>query len=506
MFDCFRMMQGLFSHGTPKGGLAQFFALVSNHGSVVAALALFDGWIFTMSWGGVFPAPPQMEALGVMSEGVWAISLVTCTIVLGVCMIFLRPSPRPRLSGLMLCAGALSCGVVLSALSSACPEASSVFFVVSGLMCGVGSGIATALWGGVISRYDSSVVLKLLVASLVASALIEIIFASVPKVVAYAGMAVIPFAMAALLYRASIQDGNRRFAGGASVSVLPSAPKAVSGMALFMVLAMVFGMSAGLVRVLLGVDAHLEGDALAFGAAVLLASGVLLVSRVPEDGGSFALFYRAIAFIAAAFILLTTAVRHISHGALLAFGIHTVGFVYFYGLLWVFCSIYTQRGGRSSRIFIGGFFANQVGQIVGAAIGDSLSLAWGPQSIAASASNAMVYLLLFASVALLARMSDDGMASGGFPMATEGAMEEACRAASRSRGLTPRESEILPYLVKGYDRGYIAECLTVSAETVKSHVRRIYEKLGVHSRVELFNAVASYAGHGGTGDEGGLVE
>jgi DNA-binding NarL/FixJ family response regulator len=50
--------------------------------------------------------------------------------------------------------------------------------------------------------------------------------------------------------------------------------------------------------------------------------------------------------------------------------------------------------------------------------------------------------------------------------------------------LTQRESEVLCLVVDGLNNQEIAEALSISAETVKTHVRHIIEKLGVHSRTE----------------------
>ena len=51
--------------------------------------------------------------------------------------------------------------------------------------------------------------------------------------------------------------------------------------------------------------------------------------------------------------------------------------------------------------------------------------------------------------------------------------------------LTPREGEILDLLVAGLRYREIAEKLFISLETVRSHIRHIYEKLQVRSRAEL---------------------
>jgi DNA-binding NarL/FixJ family response regulator len=50
--------------------------------------------------------------------------------------------------------------------------------------------------------------------------------------------------------------------------------------------------------------------------------------------------------------------------------------------------------------------------------------------------------------------------------------------------LSEREKEILGLLVKGKSYQAIAELCFVSVDTVKTHVRHIYEKLHVHSKAE----------------------
>jgi DNA-binding NarL/FixJ family response regulator len=53
-----------------------------------------------------------------------------------------------------------------------------------------------------------------------------------------------------------------------------------------------------------------------------------------------------------------------------------------------------------------------------------------------------------------------------------------------ANGLTKREDEILSYLVKGYFYKEIAGELFISVETVRTHIRNIYEKLQVRTRSE----------------------
>jgi len=58
-----------------------------------------------------------------------------------------------------------------------------------------------------------------------------------------------------------------------------------------------------------------------------------------------------------------------------------------------------------------------------------------------------------------------------------------------SETLSPREQEVLELLAKGFIYKEIADKLGISFETVRTHIRRIYEKLQVKSRTE---AVAKF--------------
>jgi DNA-binding NarL/FixJ family response regulator len=55
--------------------------------------------------------------------------------------------------------------------------------------------------------------------------------------------------------------------------------------------------------------------------------------------------------------------------------------------------------------------------------------------------------------------------------------------------LTNREREILDLLAKGYRYKEIADQLSISFETVRTHIHNIYEKLHVQSRTEALNKV-----------------
>ncbi len=59
--------------------------------------------------------------------------------------------------------------------------------------------------------------------------------------------------------------------------------------------------------------------------------------------------------------------------------------------------------------------------------------------------------------------------------------------------LTARETEIVLLISQGYTSKTIAEMLYVSPETVRTHTKRIYRKLGVHNRQDIIKFVNSHS-------------
>ncbi len=85
---------------------------------------------------------------------------------------------------------------------------------------------------------------------------------------------------------------------------------------------------------------------------------------------------------------------------------------------------------------------------------------------------------------------------GGSPMSNDIA-RKVVKSFQQSRpkgkpadGLSPREEEVLGLLARGYLYKEISETIGISLPTVSTYIRRIYEKLHVHSRAQ---AVAVYS-------------
>lgn len=84
--------------------------------------------------------------------------------------------------------------------------------------------------------------------------------------------------------------------------------------------------------------------------------------------------------------------------------------------------------------------------------------------------------------------------NGGSPMSSRIArrvVQSFCQSNSKIhlKKLTNREQEILTYLSEGFRYKEIADKMYLSTETIRTHIRNIYQKLQVNSRTEAINKV-----------------
>jgi DNA-binding NarL/FixJ family response regulator len=101
-------------------------------------------------------------------------------------------------------------------------------------------------------------------------------------------------------------------------------------------------------------------------------------------------------------------------------------------------------------------------------------------------------LLTFGASACLDRETQSRDVISAIHLASRG-LQVLPRAAASSGGgpvaggglLSRREAEVLPLLQRGLSNAQIALALQVGIETVRTHARNIYRKLGVASRREL---------------------
>ncbi|MBQ9931590.1 MAG: helix-turn-helix transcriptional regulator [Firmicutes bacterium] len=94
--------------------------------------------------------------------------------------------------------------------------------------------------------------------------------------------------------------------------------------------------------------------------------------------------------------------------------------------------------------------------------------------------------------ALRRRIADDTVSGTEETAAPEGEIYPAEVSDDLLRVLTKKEREVVDLICLGYSNGDIAKLLFISEHTVKDHTKKIYPKLGVHSRFELASLVGNW--------------
>lgn len=84
-------------------------------------------------------------------------------------------------------------------------------------------------------------------------------------------------------------------------------------------------------------------------------------------------------------------------------------------------------------------------------------------------------------------------------LSDESSRKEACEVIARRFGLSEREEATLQQLSMGYTIKKISEAQYVSENTIKTHTKAIYRKIGCHSKQELIDQVEQLMGEKGAG-------
>ena len=108
---------------------------------------------------------------------------------------------------------------------------------------------------------------------------------------------------------------------------------------------------------------------------------------------------------------------------------------------------------------------------------------------AALQAGAEGYILKTASITQIAQSIDE-VIKGGAAMTPSIALKvmryfgQQKITTSQDYNLSPKESEVLRHLATGLSYKMIADKCSISVDTVRSHIKKIYDKLHVHSQTE----------------------
>lgn len=177
-----------------------------------------------------------------------------------------------------------------------------------------------------------------------------------------------------------------------------------------------------------------------------------------------------------------------------------IGYCGFDILVWVMVAFHGYVSANEPSKTIGvTMFAEQLGICIGAIAGAALSLLGVDGSVEAVAL--MVLELL--AMAVLVVYTEYGSRLWTLLLKTSSGVqtEEPSRrmdigtvAFAHRYGLTERETEVVALFVQGRSMGYIAERVCVSENTIKTHIRHVYTKCGIHNKQELIDLVEGCQG------------
>lgn len=199
-----------------------------------------------------------------------------------------------------------------------------------------------------------------------------------------------------------------------------------------------------------------------------MVCGMLVVSLIPGLSPSLSFFLLDSSYTAMSMLV-----------ALLACGIsYTLGT----SAAWIFGLLVAVQ-----------FAARSLGQSCKYLLGTSgdLALLHGVVSILAVMSIVIASLVLASEKGLFAnwgsRQTDPeavAEAFGGVPF-----IQMRIDSLSDTYGLTQRETDVVRLLAQGKSNSVIANEMFIAVGTVKAHIQHVYQKLGIHTRKELFELI-----------------
>ncbi len=359
----------------------------------------------------------------------------------------------------------------------------------TGTACtGIGLGFVTMYLGFLLSRNSTKDTLFCLAVSAIGNPIACFILTAVDQWLLYLILALLPWAIVGLIQRAwkTICDDQDQ---GSSVQSSENLG-AANGLSIkqflipLVILTFVIGFSLGVVHYVTFVDSAWSFEKYLYLLLAVFISGLLLltiINRFTVKKSIFPLFLSTI-IVAAGF--LTFILPDINVNVTIT--VHSLGFYFFDYLIWALASTYAQKSGTISKMFMTVYSANQVGQLLGTSFGNWQLFDLTSQTAYTIMAAAMAYILLVIATAVLLNMSRSLSFS---PTNRAKDILSLCQEIAHQYGLTPRETEIMCLIVKGRSRSYIAEECSISAETVKTHINRIYGKLKIHSKQELLTIV-----------------
>jgi DNA-binding CsgD family transcriptional regulator len=363
------------------------------------------------------------------------------------------------------------------------------------VLTGVGSAIIVVLWGEALTLLGARYTIAYSVVALLLGSVAYLFITSIPSDLAQVITALLPFVGMFFFLRLKRSMPHRSFR-------LWKIPLSTSPPLRLIAISLLFGASFGIMKGLFvmneGSNIELR-DILNILAIVLGSIAIYATMKTFRMDFDHLTYQIALPLMAAGFLFLPL------HEPFNVIGtaVHQFGYQYFYIVLWALWPVLARYGAvPGGWVVCWGMASIQLGQLVGSLLSAGLTAAPAGSAGSAALISSDFDLAMFAAIAvfviLLVSLFGLGNSSAetgwGFLKPIEddeqrSPFEQDCMRMARSCGLTQRESEVFLLLAKGRNRAYISEDLVISDETVKTHIKNIYRKTGVHSQQEMIDLI-----------------
>lgn len=448
--------------------------------NLLACLTCFWAFHYIVLWSSSFIPENSTSNLDLSSDLIWIIAVSCNAFALAVFSGFiskLRNLNYLRFSRMSCITTAIGIALITTRLAYV-GFAWDISYLIGIALLGIGTGFFMACLGELFCTMQPQTTFMGMAAGFVGGSLLSLIVTVIfVPIAVWIVTTLLPLAVA-FFYRRALLETRKT---PESIPTRQTTKDTLSPSS-FLLLVAVIGVTAGIMRF----TSHASSTAMVgdhvFTLAVLATGLVLLAlsSSIVKLQPTLLLQIVIIA-IAGAFIALALLAREVP---VIAFVLHTAAFLCFVALVWFFCTYFAHKNASGSRGFSVGLLANQAGQALGS-LGyfGAVVLFGSTDSLSLYISLGVVYALFVVALIFFANMNRAKQSN--LSQLASSDLQLALDTLSSHYDLTPRETEIALLIAEGNSRSSIAEALTVSQETVKTHIKHLYQKLNIHSRDEL---------------------